>query len=178
MARIALADACKFEKSQHEEVSKVVENNSKLLDEVVQSVVDEYCSGLDAVINEAHAALVRSRDLTDREIDNFILKLPVEMYYSSTAQEFVGVREDVAKMIRQRMYIEARQSASGTVQDKDTAAEKAVMQETLSMMAYNRAKKTIQAKNEMALEVLSAFKKVTSRRMEEYQLSRFGGSSE
>lgn len=176
MARINLDQASNFEKEKHEVIAAKIEDNASLVDEVVSSIVSQYSAELDSVIQQAHDALQQSNSLTDDEIDRFILMIPIQLYYSSPSQESVGVREDVAKMIRQRLYIEARQSAEGTVEDKNTAAEKAVMQETLTAAAYGRANKALKAKNEMALEVLSAFKKVISRRMEEYQINRFGGN--
>ena len=177
MARINFNDICQFEKESYNEISKTVESNSILVDEVVESIVSQYSRELDSVITKAREAINRQGELSDQEIDYFILTIPLQLYYSSSAQEAVGIREDVAKMIRQRLYIEARQSATGTVEDKNTAAEKQVTQETLTAVAYSRANKILKSKNEMALEVLSAFKKVISRRMEEYQLSRFGGSN-
>lgn len=176
MSRISLEEASNFDINKHKEISTRIETNSNLVDEVVNSIVSKYSDELDSVINQAHDALHNSNGLSDDEIDKFILMIPIQLYYSSPSQESVGVREDVAKMIRQRLYIEARQSAEGTVEDKNTAAEKAVMQETLTAAAYSRANKALKAKNEMALEVLSAFKKVISRRMEEYQINRFGGN--
>lgn len=177
MARISHADICDFDPNAHRDISESVESNASLVDEVVRSIVSQYSSELDRVIDAAKSCLHSKNQLTDQEIEYFILNIPIQLYYSSSAQEAVGIREDVAKMIRQRLYIEARQSASGTVEDKNTAAEKHVTQETLTAAAYSRASKTLKSKNETALEILSAFKKVASRRMEEYQLARFGGGS-
>lgn len=177
MAKIEFNEACKFDESAHRSISKSVEDNSKLVDEVVLHIVEQYSKGLDNVIDNARRALQSKDQLTDSEIEYYILNIPIQLYYSSNAQEAVGIREDVAKMIRQRMYIEARQAASGTVEDKNTAADKQVIQETLTAAAYTRASRMLKSKNDIALEILSAFKKVISRRMEEYQLSRFGGSS-
>lgn len=176
MARISLEQMQQFDAAAHKTISEKVESNSKLVDDVVNSIVSKYSSELDAVMREAHDALQHSENLSDSDIERFILRIPIQLYFSSPSQELVGIREDVAKMIRQRMYIEARQSASGTVEDKNTAAEKQVMQETLTAVAYGRANKTLKAKNETAFEVLSAFKKVLSRRMEEYQITRYGGN--
>ncbi len=178
MARIDFKNSYQFDRDAHKAISETVEDNSKLLDEVVDSIVKKYSKELDDVINQAHSLLHNNNQLADQEIEYFILSIPIQLYYSSNAQEAIGIREDVAKMIRQRLYIEARQNATGTVEDKNTAADKHVTQETLTAAAYNRASRMLKAKNETALEVLSAFKKVISRRMEEYQLSRFGGSSE
>ncbi len=177
MARISYDNICDFDPAAHHDISNSVESNSRLVDEVVASIVADYSQGLDEVIRAAREALHNKGELTDHEIEYFILNIPLQLYYSSSAQETVGIREDVAKMIRQRLYIEARQAASGTVEDKNTAAEKQVTQETLTAAAYTRASRILKSKNEAALEVLSAFKKVVSRRMEEYQLSRFGGGS-
>lgn len=177
MARISLSDACQFDNSKHSEIVTAVERNASLVDDVVNELVSKYSAELDEVVKQAHDALMLRSQLTDSEIDFYILRIPMTMYYSSVAQEEMGIREDVSKIIRQRLYIQARQNASGTVTDKDTAAEAQVMQETLTAAAYKRATSVLKSKNLAAQEILSAFKKVLSRRMEEYQLTRFGGGS-
>ena len=178
MARITIQDACKFDKDKHDKIEEQVNSNADLLNEVIESVVYKHSHELDTVIDAAHAALNKSHDLTDGEIEYFIMQTPIQVYYVSSAQEFIGVKEDVAKIIRQRLYTDARQEATGTVEDKNTAAEITVVQETLTTIAYKRASNILKSKITASYEILSAFKKVMSRRMEDYQLSRYGGNQE
>ena len=171
MARITAADAAKFDVVAHKEISSSVEDNAALIEDVINSIVSGYTSSLDALVKEIHGALERSNDLTDAEIDIFTLKLPIEQYYVAPRIETIGLKEDVANMIRQRLYIQARQDATGTVEDKNNAADKAVVQETLTTVAYKRSKNQMKAKLDASMELLSALKKVTSRRMEEYRIT-------
>lgn len=178
MARITLAEACNFDTERHSSIQKSVDDNAQLVQEVIDSIISSRAAGLDAIMSQAHAALRNSNTLETYEIEHFIMAIPLEIYAVTPALEYVGVKEDVSKMIRQRLYINARQDATGTVEDKNSEAERKVMQETLTAAANKHARSLLQSKVSAAYEAVAAFKKVLSRRMEEYQLSRYGGSSE
>ena len=91
MARISHADVCDFDEAAYASISKSVEDNSKLVDEVVASIVADYSQGLDDVMSAAREALNNKNQLTDQEIEYFILTIPLQLYYSSSAQEAVGI---------------------------------------------------------------------------------------
>lgn len=174
MARIDPLTAYEFERTKQSQIQQSVESNATLVEEVVDEIVNRYSGELDALVNDVHDVLSKHNNLENYEIDIYIAKIPVLLYYVTSAQESVGVREDVSRMIRQKLYIQARQQASGTVADKDSIAEKAVEQETISAAAYARASKKLKHKCEAALELLSALKKIISRRMEEYRVTQIG----
>ena len=174
MARIDPLNAYEFERTRQAEIQNSVETNSILVEEVVNEIVSRYSQELDNLIDEVHKVLLDHGNIENYELDIYIAKIPVLLYYVTSAQESVGVREDVSRMIRQKLYIQARQSATGTVADKDSIAERAVEQETISAAAYARASKKLKHKCETALELLSALKKIISRRMEEYRVTQIG----
>lgn len=174
MARIDPLNAYQFERTSQMNIQQSVESNSALVEEVVDEIVQRYSKELDELVDEVHEVLLKHNTLENYELDIYIAKIPVVLYYVTSSQESVGVREDVSRMIRQKLYIQARQAASGTVADKDSAAEKAVEQETISAAAYTRANKKLKHKCEVALELLSALKKISSRRIEEYRLTQYG----
>lgn len=145
--------------------------NSSLISEVVNFEVQKYTKDLDDTVSEVRQLLSENAQIPDYALDVYIARIPTLLYYAAPAKEAAGIQEDTAKMIRQKLYIEARLQASGTVADKDNAAALVVEQETLTSIAYGRISKTIQAKTEMALELLSALKKICSKRIEESQLS-------
>ena len=174
MARIDPLTAYEWDRTKQSTLQASVESNAILVEEVVDEIVGKYSAELDSLIDEVHDVLLKHQSLENYELDIYIARIPVLLYYVTSAQESIGVREDVSRMIRQKLYIQARQAASGTVADKDTIAERAVEQETLSAAAYARAAKKLKHKSEAALELLSALKKITSRRIEEYRITQFG----
>ena len=90
--------------------------------------------------------------------------------------EQLGIRDDIAKAVYKEMYHTARASQDkGTVADKDSLAELASQEQYIVSSAYSRAYKTLKSKVENAQELLGSVKKVLSRRMAEYELTRIGG---
>lgn len=175
MARITHDQAAEFNVEKHKQIAVSVEDNAILVDDVISDIIQNYCSGLDTLVDKAREDMRSNGTLTNAELDWYIMTIPIEQYYTRSFQDNLSVRADVAAMVRKRLYIEARQAAEGTVEDKNTAAEKAVMQETLTQMAYTRASSIVKSRNDAAMDILSAFKKVRSARMEEAALLRYGG---
>ena len=115
MARIDPLTAYEFERTKQSQIHQSVESNATLVEEVVDEIVNRYSQELDALIDDVHTVLSEHSNLENYELDIYIAKIPVLLYYVTSAQESVGVREDVSRMIRQKLYIQARQQASGTV---------------------------------------------------------------
>ena len=87
--------------------------------------------------------------------------------------EYLGIRDDIAKAVYKEMYHTARANqSSGTVADKDSLAELASQEEYIVSAAYNRAYRCMKTKVENAQELLQSCKKVLSRRMQEYELTK------
>ena len=154
------------------QLQKRVDNNSDLIDGIVNRLVSDYCKALDEYMEFIRKLLNDPNPPTDRELDDFTLNIPVLLYFTGEAQETLGVREDVAKAMRQELYNESYEKATGTIADKTAAAELASQNEYVTQIAYQRAYKKIKLRMEAANETLQSIKKVISRRMAEYDLSR------
>ena len=170
MAKISPALAAQFDKKRYGEIVQQVDNYSDTVDEVVESLVRKYAGPLDDLIDCIKEATQAGNEVSNEELDSYILALPLQLYYTSAAQESLGLKEDTARAIRQVVYNEARDKATGTIADKDAQAEQAVEQETLVTIAYARAYKKLKLRCEAAFELQTALKKVLSRRMDELQL--------
>lgn len=155
------------------EIKTRVDSNSQLIDEVVNQLVADYCKILDEYIKDVDAVLVSTeKPPTDEQLENFCLNIPVLLYFTGEAQETLGIREDVAKAIRQEVYNEVHQFAQGTVADKAATAEVASNSEFIVWTAYQRAYKKVKLRAEAANELLQSVKKVISRRISEKELSK------
>lgn len=165
--------------SQEVEVGKVrqlqkrIDQNSDLVDTIVNRLVRDYCRPLDEYMEFIRNILDDpSNPPTDRELDDFALNIPVLLYFTGEAQESLGVKEDVAKAVKQELYNEVYEKSSGTIADKTSAAELATQNEYITHIAYQRAYKKVKLRMEAANETLQSIKKIMSRRMTEYEISR------
>jgi hypothetical protein len=83
------------------------------------------------------------------------------------------VRDDIAKAVYKEQYHASRSSLDkGTVADKDSLADLNSRQEQIVSICFTRAYKTMNAKVDAAQEMLASCKKILSRRMQEYELTR------
>lgn len=150
-----------------------VDENSQLIEEIVNKLVSDYCKPLDDYMAFVQQLVSdENNPPTDAELDDFTLNLPVLLYFTGEAQEALGIKEDIAKAIRQEIYSESFNMATGTVGDKTSVAELSAQSETLVWIAYQRAYKKVKLRMEAANEMLQSVKKVISRRMVEYEIGR------
>lgn len=152
---------------------KKINVNSDLIEGVVSRLVSDYCSQLDDYMTFVQRLVTDPvNPPTDKELDDFALNIPVLLYFTGEAQEALGVKEDVAKAIRQEVYNEAYDKAVGTIADKTAAAELIAQNEAITHIAYQRAYRKVKLRMEAANELLQSVKKVMTRRMTEYEISR------
>ena len=173
----------KFNLSDEElkEIKKIreqVEEHSQSIDEIVTDIISPYCKDLDKYVLFIKDCLKDGENPpTTDELDDFCLNLSTYIYFAGGMCEQLGIRDDIAKAVYKEMYHTARASQDkGTVADKDSLAELASQEQFIVSSSYTRAYKTMKAKVENAQELLSSVKKVLSRRMQEYELTRIGGS--
>lgn len=154
-------------------LQKRIDKNSDLVNSIVNRLVSEYCRSLDEYMQFIRNILNDTANPpTDRELDDFALNIPVLIYFTGEAQEALGIKEDVAKAVKQELYNEVYDKASGTIADKSAAAELATQNEYIAHIAYQRAYKKVKLRMEAANETLQSIKKIISRRMVEYEVAR------
>jgi len=154
------------------EIRDKVNTNGITIDEIVNQLVADYCKTLDNYMHEIDAVLYSNDNPpTDTQLENFALNIPVLLYFTGEAQETLGIREDIAKAIKQELYNHEYDKAEGTIADKTAKAEIISENEALVHMIYQRAYKKVKLRAEAANEVLQSVKKVISRRISEKELS-------
>lgn len=158
------------------EVNKVqnrIEKNSELINEIVDNLVSSYCKQLDDYVKFIQNVL---QDLehppTDLELDDFVMNLPVLLYFTGEGMESLGIKEDTSKAIRMEKYNEIYNELKGTIADKTAKAELHSQVEYITNMAYTRAYKKIKLRLELGNELLQSIKKVITRRTSEYDLGK------
>ncbi len=155
------------------ELQNKVDTSAKDIDILVDRLVNDYCKPLNDYMQFIRGILEdTNQPPIEQELDDFMMNLPVLLYFTGEAQEAVGVREDIAKALRQEIYNKSYEKADGTVADKTAVSEMASRNEYIVQIVYQRAYKVIKNKMESASELLQSVKKVVTRRMSEYELSK------
>lgn len=150
---------------------KILEN-SKVIEDIVYDVTRQYTKPLDDIMVICRNIFTSNEKITNEEIEDLLTQLPSALYFVNEGQEFVGLKEDIAKITKTTNYNIARAKASGTVADKNTTAELAVMNEEVNRIIYQRSYKMIKSKVEMGQEMINSLKRVFDARMNDLDLSR------
>lgn len=149
-----------------------INNNSKLINDLTNKLVADYCKQLDDYVRFIQSILQDDKHPpTAQELDDFVMTLPVLLYFAGEAQENLGIKQDVAKSIRQERYNEIFATVKGTIADKTSASELQVQSETITHIIYSRAYTIVKNKLNAAYELLSSIKKVITRRISETSLT-------
>lgn len=147
---------------------------TKEMETIIKQIVDTKTSDITDIVHKIQTLLRDDTpDLSDAEIDDILLQLPIVLYDSMEEQEIVGMQSDMANQIYKQAQSEAYKMARGTISDKNAVADLQTRQEQLEKILFDRSYKIIKQKFEMAIETLNAVKKVQSSRQQRYDLSRF-----
>lgn len=169
----------KEQESKISDIKNKVNLDGEQLNKIVQDIIKPYTKELDDYVAFIKEDLLQdgNNPPTAEELDDVCINLPVFIYYASSMQERLGIREDISKALYKEMYHSARDKIEGgTVADKNSMAELASQEEYITSMLYKRAYKIVCNKVDAAQELLSSCKKVMSRRMSEMELTRIGGN--
>ena len=166
-----------LDKTKFSNIKLHVEDNSKVIDDIVSEIISPYCGDLDRYVAFIKKCLADGEHPpTNSELEDFCLNLSTQIYFAGGFCEQLGVRDDVAKAVYKEMYNTSRDGAGGTVQDKNSFAELQSQQEQLVSICYTRAYKTLKAKVDAAQELMSSCKKVLSHRIQEEQLTNMSSN--
>lgn len=152
-------------------ILKKVDTQSKIIQDISDNLVKEYCTDLDDCMNGIRNCLRNPNSISDILLETYILDLANILYFTGSAQEDLGIKEDTCKMIRQEVYSKARENATGTVADKTAKAELISQQETIVLSIYSRAYKKVKLRMDSGYEMLNSLKKVMNKRITEMELS-------
>ena len=155
-----------------ESIMKNVDNISDTIKEISDKLVNNYCKPLDVEMDIIRLELRENNSLADDTLEKHILELANILYFTGSAQEDLGIKEDTCKAIRQEVYSKAREQATGkTVADKTAQAELISQAETMTLAIYSRAYKKVKLRMDAGYEMLNSLKKVMNKRITEMELS-------
>ena len=154
-----------------EDIMQNVDNISDTIKELSDNLVRKYCKDLNILMLNIQAS-IKANNVTDEFLETSILDLANTLYFTGSAQEDLGIKEDICKAIRQEVYSKAREQATGkTVADKTAQAELIAQAETMTLAIYSRAYKKVKLRMDAGYEMLNSLKKVMNKRITEMELS-------
>lgn len=167
----------KYDNIDLEKISEIklhIENNSKQMDEIVDTIITPYVEDLDKYVAHIDERLCQKENPpSDVELESFCLNLSSLIYFAGGMCEQLGLRSSIATAVYKEMYNTSRDSlTTGTIADKNALAELQSQQEYLVDIAYKSAYKIVKSKVDNAQELLSSCKKAISRRMQEVELTK------
>lgn len=157
---------------KEEILNKTIQENSKIIEDIVYDITREYTIQLDDIMVICRQIFTSGEKITNEELEDLLTQLPSALYFVNEGQEFVGLREDIAKITKTTNYNTIRAKATGTVADKNTTAELSVINEELNRIIYQRSYKMIKSKVEMGQEMINSLKRVYDARMNDLDISR------
>lgn len=157
---------------KEEILNEEIQKNSKLIEDIVYDISRQYTKPLDDIMVICKQIFTSGDKITDEELEDLLTQLPSVLYFVNEGQEFVGLKEDVAKITKTTNYNIVREKATGTVADKNTTAELSVMNEEINRIIYQRSYKMIKSKVEMGQEMINSLKRVFDARRNDYEISR------
>ena len=153
------------------DIMQNVDNISDTIKELSDNLVRKYCKDLNILMLNIQAS-IKANNVTDEFLETSILDLANTLYFTGSAQEDLGIKEDICKSIRQEVYSKAREQATGkTVADKTAQAELIAQAETMTLAIYSRAYKKVKLRMDAGYEMLNSLKKVMNKRITEMELS-------
>lgn len=154
-----------------ESIMKNVDSISNTIKEISDGLVTKYCKDLDDIMLNIRTTLGQC-NVSDEYLETSILGLANILYFTGSAQEDLGIKEDTCKAIRQEVYSKAREQATGkTVADRTTQAELIAQAETTTLVIYSRAYKKVKLRMDAGYEMLNSLKKIMNKRISELELS-------
>ena len=148
-----------------ETIMQKVDNISYTIKEISDKIVTKYCDDLDDLMIDIKSILTNDT-MTDSYLETAIMDLANTLYFTGSAQEDLGIKEDICKAIRQEVYSKAREQATGK-----TVADKTAQAETMTLAIYSRAYKKVKLRMDAGYEMLNSLKKVMNKRITEMELS-------
>lgn len=149
-----------------------LDNTSDIANMMANEISEKCTSSLDAYVRYISEQLRTTQAVSNELLDQFILNLPIYIYYASSSIESLGIKEDVSSISKKRQITNRlnelkNNNVGGTVASRTATAEIDCTDDILINSIYSSAYKIAKSKVEFAYEVLASCKKVMSRRIEE-----------
>lgn len=153
------------------ESNSLLDHAESIIGTNIITQVNDLTTELDTLMDMMHKKINRDEyDISDKELEKLIIRLPILIYELNNTLMKAGIREDLAKIIKQTNYNSSYVMQEGTIADKKAGAELDIKEDILLETTWKRSVKIINQKMDIAGELLSSCKKILSKRMEEINI--------
>lgn len=147
-----------------------VENDSNMIENIVIDIVDSKTKELDNYILKIKQ-IIEYEDLTIEDLQRIMIRLCSYAYFVSSAQELMGIRQDISEALRIERYNNVYVNLTvGTVAKKTAEASEAVKEEAVIALIYNRVYKILKGKYDVTNRMIDAVKKIISAKIQSMQI--------
>lgn len=159
-----------LKRNELEKVMGRVIDDSKIINEIVNKIEERYAKDLNDFMLKVEQLLKRERELTDGELEEIVLKIPVFLYFAVQGLETLGVESDMAKAVKEEIAAEVFLKAEGTIPDKTKTAEMATQKEHIIAAAFARAYRKLKMLIDKAELLFSGASKIHQKRITELSI--------
>jgi len=136
--------------------------------DVADEMIKEFCGKSDNLAQRLNNSI---DNLSEAEINNYILKFSLESYNLAGIKDKSLTKYDCAEMIKKYEYNKSLLSQEGTAAVKDANASISVASNQLAEIMYSYISTTLKTKVDEIHRVVDALKSVLISRMQEKKIS-------
>ena len=167
-----------------DELMKETESNVEYFNKVSTETAIKYTEYLDKLMKKIYKNAV-VKDAETGLLEKYYLELTNTIYFMGDKLEQLNISGDMAKASEKEIYNKAylanqikdtEKKNKTTVAENQAVAEQESQYEAVVSSIYDHAYKMVKFKIEAAKDMINTLRKIISRRMQEQQLSSFGGN--
>lgn len=167
-------DIFEVEKKLINEVDNKVEDNYGLIEELIDSKINEIVSELDSTVLKISTHMNKGLSkLSNDDLQSYTLEVSMKLYSIFEVLEKFGIKSDLSKLMYKDTFNRHYLSIKGTIEDKKQYAELNSNYENIVKTINERCYKIVNGKIERALEIINSLKKILSIRIAEYETTRY-----
>lgn len=155
------------EKMKMRRVKNEIDTDSRELERMIDIITQKFETELDNYMAEIRTKLDNRDELTDYELEEMALRVPVYMYFTSEGLENIGLAYDSSKMTKLEAFNRFYEDLEGTINDKKAAAELKSLPEHYMEIVFSRAYKRVKTKLEMCGHLCLSIRKVIGKRTQD-----------
>lgn len=150
-----------------------VENNSKLIDDVVTKVMNEYTGKINEYIDSIKTFLEEGTEsLSLDDMNRISLRVASYLFFMSDNVCKASIRNSIAEQVRNERYNQEYCSlTSGTIADRTAKASEAVKQEEVVNIIFDKVYRTMKLKYSALEKLADTIRKIQTVKVNEMQIS-------
>ena len=150
----------------------IVKKHTFVLNDIVSDIIEDSTRDIDDVIYRINRRLRNISTVPTEILEECVLELSICVYYTSQTLEEMGIRYDVSKALYKDVFDSHYNDIDGTINDKTAYSQSKSIKQDIEKSINERAYRRIKNKIDIATELIAVIKKVISRRISEFELSK------